>query len=244
MHILLSMRGDFKGKLVKYFESLGIEVCTDTDAHGHQGYFSDNKIEISSSIKKRKLVPTLLHEFSHYIHTKIEQDLLQTGGNISAVFNLSDADINEEDFQQELFEVTNFVDKGSLCTILKSCKEKLNNKINKLETKIKRDCSEFKINKNIKDSSLNAFQDNLAYKELLSVKNEKQRICRCINKYIKYYSTPAELFARFVEGLFIDSEKVKNIAPNAYKRFFNLLEKGYYHELKNIFQILSQSAKI
>lgn len=221
------MHRSLKENLIKYFESLDIEICTNTNARGHKGYFSGNKIEISKTIKKRKFVPTLLHEFSHYIHTKIEKNLLQTGGNIKAIFNLPTKDCDNETvktFEEELFKVTNFVDSGSLCSILKSCREKLINKIDKLENKA------FK--------SQQALFYNM---ELETLQKEKRRICRCINKYKKYYMTPAELFARFIEGLYLDGDKVKDVAPNAYNRFFNLLEKGYYHELKNVFHILRQT---
>lgn len=224
------MHRNLKEKLIKYFESLDIEVCTDTNARGHKGYFSGNKIEISNAIKERKFVPTLLHEFSHYIHTKIEKNLLQTGGNINAIFNLpqknSDSEI-EKKLQDELFKVTNFVDAASSCAILKSYREKLNKKIDKLENKA------FKSKKAL-----------LYCIELESLQKEKRRICRYINKYRKYYSIPTELFSRFIEGLYFDGKKVRDIAPIAYNRFFHLLEKGYYHELKDVFQIMKLSQEI
>lgn len=219
------MKEDLKRKLIKYFQSLGIEVDTDTNARGNKGFFSDKKIEISKAINKRKFVPTLLHEFSHYIHMKIEQNLLQTGGNINIIFNLSTKK-DAENLKEELFKVTNFVDKTSSCNILKSYKDKLSNKIVKLKQK---------------KSRTNQAFSNIEVK-LEEVQKEKKRICRCINKYKKYYSTPTELFARFVEGLYIDCERVKNIAPESYKRFLNLLKNGYYCELKNVFEIINQKA--
>lgn len=253
------MHESLKEKLIKYFKSLGIEVCTDTNAHGNKGYFSNNKIEISKTIKKSKFVPTLLHEFSHYIHMKMEQNLLETGGNINVIFNLPIGNSNvtrtENSLKEELFRVTNFVDKSSLCNLLKTYKEKLDNKVDRLECKIKKEYPNFKKSKKIKDfdnligvserksASTNLTKAFLAYTELKTVQREKRRICRCIYKYKKYYSTPTELFARFVEGLYIDCEKVKDIAPEAYKRFLNLLGNGYYYELKIVFQVINQSRK-
>lgn len=251
--IIFNMHGIMKKKLIKYIKSLGIEVCTDTNVRGCKGYFSNNKIEISKTIKKEKFVPTLLHEFSHYIHMKIEKNLLQTGGNINAIFNLPAENDNtkiEEVYQEELFRVTNFVDETSLCNILKAYKEKLNKKISKLECKIKKEYPNFKKSKvnEVFSSVINISEKttlccnssiDLTYDELKSAQKEKRRICRCINKYKKYYTTPTELFARFIEGLYIDCDKVKTIAPKAYQRFINLMKDGYYHELKFVFQQLS-----
>lgn len=242
------MHRNLKEKLIKYFESLDIEVCTDTNAHGHRGYFSGNKIEVSKTIKMRKFLPTLLHEFSHYIHTKIEKNLLQTSGNIKSIFDLPVNNCDNEmikTFEDELFKVTNFVDKGSLCNVLKSYKEKLSNKIDKLEFKIKQEYPDFKLSKNLKSQiPSNNSKALIAHTKLETLQKEKRRICCHINKYKKYYMSPTELFARFIEGLYLDGEKVKDVAPKAYNRFFNLLEKGYYHELKNVFQIMNQPVKI
>lgn len=241
------MKEDLKRKLIKYFQSIGIEVCTDTNARGNKGYFSDNKIEISKTINKRKFVPTLLHEFSHYIHQKLEPNMVKTGGSLEVLFDLDakmqrckdakchceekqsfDEAIQEKSyspFKEELFKVTNFVDKSSSCNVLKSYKDKLSNKIVKLKQK--------------KSRTNQAFCN--IQTELKAVQKEKTRICRCINKYQKYYSTPTELFARFVEGLYIDCEKVKTVAPRAYRRFLNLLKNGYYFELKSVFEIIHQT---
>lgn len=252
------MHNHLKKRLIEYFKSLGIEVYTNVHAHGHQGYFSNNKIEISKNIKKGKFVRTLLHEFSHYIHMKIEKNLLLTGGNINVIFNLPTENngINiEEILQEELFRVTNFVDKSSLCNILKTYKEKLDKKINKLECKIKKEYPNFrksKINKSFanltdkaeeKTTSFRISNVFHAYTELKTLQKEKRRICRCINKYKKYYTAPTELFARFIEGIYIDCEKVKIIAPMAYQRFLKLMKDGYYHELKIVFQTMAQATK-
>ena len=62
---------------------------------------------------------------------------------------------------------------------------------------------------------------------------KQRRISARISKIQKYYRRPTELFARFIEGLYVDKEKTKLIAPKTYERFYYLLNLGYYKELKN-----------
>lgn len=250
------MEETLKDKLIKYYKSLGIEVCTNTNANGHQGYFSGNKIEISKKIKKEKIIPTLLHEFSHFIHAKIEKNILDKGGTINVLFNLSELekglDLFSKTLQEELWQVTNFVDKNSLCHILTSCIIKIDKEIKNLECQIKKDYPHFMKSKNFEEFYAFEKENKLvecnipafaAYIKLKCAQKEKKRICRNINKFKKYYQTPTELFARFVEGLYLDSEAVCKIANKTYHRFFELLESGYYGELKNVFHICKSDIK-
>ena len=71
---------------------------------------------------------------------------------------------------------------------------------------------------------------------LPNLENEKKqsRISARINKYKKYYEKPCELFARLIEGIYLDREWVEAIAPNVTKQFFELLDNGYYLELKHV----------
>ncbi len=76
-----------------------------------------------------------------------------------------------------------------------------------------------------------------AYIKLKSLQREYKRLIRYQNKAKNYYSKPAELFARFIEGMFINNTQVKLIAPNSYQRFFELLDNGYYGKLKELFAL-------
>ena len=67
-------------ELIRYFESLGLKVNTTTKARGHLGFFMKNRIDISKNVPKNRVVPTLLHEFAHYIHYGIEPDIAKNGG--------------------------------------------------------------------------------------------------------------------------------------------------------------------
>ena len=189
------------------------------------------------------------------------------------IFNTDD--VSEE----ELLNVTKFVDENSKCEKLFIHKEIVKKKIKVLDDKIKKDFPNFKRSKPFREFNKAIRGTNLKYllkydrvrimpwflfgkEEILSINNlekdfpnlkpsfidyirlksflrKQNRISGRIAKIQKYYKRPTELFARFTEGLFLDNNKVKELAPKAYKRFFELLNSGYYKELKNVFQMLS-----
>ena len=69
-------------------------------------FFRLNRIDISKFTPEERIIPTLLHEFAHYVHYKIDPDVLKNGGTLSVLF-----DSEDETILEELFKVTNFVDK-------------------------------------------------------------------------------------------------------------------------------------
>ncbi|MFA7659484.1 MAG: hypothetical protein WCY19_08635 [Candidatus Gastranaerophilaceae bacterium] len=303
-----------KKELIKYFKSVGIEVYTNTKARGHQGFFLKNRIDISKNTKEDRIIPTLLHEFAHFIHQKIEPEMVKTGGSLETLFNLdmslrtSEASAaiqkspllgllrrdkvpssNDENhspihpftlsaLQKELLSVTHYVDENSLCHKFHEHKLQVKKNIKSLENLIKQDYPNFMRSKKFKDfdkyikkskakyllkydrvkfvspflRTVEIFSiDNLerdfpdmpaafcAYIRLRSAQKKQGRISARINKLNKYYSKPTELFARFIEGLYLDPEKTRQLAPLATQTFFELLESGYYRELKNAFQLIS-----
>lgn len=312
-----------KKELIKYFKSLGIEVYTNTKARGHQGFFLNNRIDISKNTKEERIVPTLLHEFAHYIHAKIEPDMIKTGGNLEVLFNLNMSLRGEISFRRsnpinktswiaalspfarndnnysnsqlsclstikkELIQVTHFIDENSLCHRLNNHKDQIKKKIKLYETEIKKDYPNFMRSKKFKEFdkyikkskakyllrydrvkfvSPNLFGllkkieifsiENLeqdfpdippafcAYIRLKSAQRKQARISARINKLNKYYSKPTELFARFVEGLYIDEARVRALAPTTTQIFFELLEQDYYFELKNVFEMLQKTRSL
>ena len=258
--------------LIKYFRSLGIDVHTSTKARGHQGFYLNKRIDISKNIPQERVVPTLLHEFTHYIHAQIEPFMERTGGSLEIIFD----DDNVELYAKELVRVTNFVDKHSKCEKLKAHKDIIKGKILEYEKVIKQKYPKFLRSKKFKEfdkyikkskaryllkydrvklvsgmffKKVEVFSiDNIekdftdmpmefaAYIRLKSYQKKQSRVSDRINKLNKYYNKPSELFARFVEGLYLNSEVVQNIAPYTYKRFFNLLACGYYKELTSVVQ--------
>jgi hypothetical protein len=75
------------------------------------------------------------------------------------------------------------------------------------------------------------------YLRLKSCERRYKRLYRAKSKAEKYYNKSTELFARFIEGLFIDKEKVAEIAPFTYSRFNVLLNNNYYGKLKELFAL-------
>jgi len=73
------------------------------------------------------------------------------------------------------------------------------------------------------------------YIKLKSCERRYKRLYRAKAKAEKYYNKPTELFARFIEGLFIDRQKIAEIAPFTYFRFNVLLNNCYYGNLKELF---------
>ncbi|MBO6088083.1 hypothetical protein J6P92_07060 [bacterium] len=263
-----------KEELIEYFRSLGLTVHTGTKARGHQGFFLKNRIDISKNISENRVVPTLLHEFAHYIHSKIEPDINKTGGTLKTVFQ-SDNPI----YKKELIKVTNFVDENSLCIRLFEHKDRVKEKIKEQEKIIKQFYPKFQRSKKFKEfdkyikksnakyllkydrvklieggffkKTVKIYSiDNIekdftdmpeafaSYIRLKSYQKKQSRTSARINRYKKYYERPTELFARLVEGIYLDREWVEAIAPNVTRQFFDLLNDGFYKELgKVIYQI-------
>jgi hypothetical protein len=260
-------------QLIKYFKTLGIQVYTNTKARGHQGFYVKNRIDISKNTKEERIIPTLLHEFAHFIHEKLEKGMAKTGGTLEVLFCATHIALIEK----ELMAVTNFVDENSLCKRLTQHKQQLKDKIKKQESIIKLYYPKFMRSKKFKEfdkfirkskaKHLLSYDrvkfvsrflrhieilsiDNLeidfpemptaycAYIRLKSLQRKQARNSRRINHLNKYYSKPTELFARLVEGLYLDNEKTQQLAPLACERFSELIEKGYYFELQEVFQLI------
>ena len=133
-------------ELVKYFKSLGLEVHTATKARGHQGFFLKNRIDISKNIPENRKIPTLLHEFAHYIHSKIEPGMEKTGGTFNGIFQNDNKIIDKE-----LLNVTHFIDKNSLCEKLEQHKNIVKKHIKEQEQIIKTEYPEFLRTKKFKE---------------------------------------------------------------------------------------------
>ena len=261
-------------ELIAYFENLGLDVHTSTKARGHQGFFLRKRIDISKNISRDRIIPTLLHEFAHYVHSIIEPRMERTGGTLEFIFN----DEVVSGYEKELLNVTNFVDVNSRCEKLEHHKKLIKSKISEYEEIIKARYPKFMRSKkfkefdkyikgskaryllkhdrvklisgmffkkvevysidNIEKDFCDMPKEFVAYIRLKSCQKRQSRVSARINKLKKYYAKPTELFARFVEGLYLDPDRVRSVAPQTYKRFYELLEDDYYPYLSGAFDIL------
>jgi len=146
-------------EFIKYLKSCGLEVHTSTKARGHQGFYLKNRIDISKNIKPERVIPTLLHEFAHYIHSKIEPNMMKTGGSIEVLFNTQ----NPKMYKEELISVTNFVDESSKCEKLLLHKEMIKDKIKDYEGIIKLSYPKFMRSKKFKEFDKYIKKSNAKY---------------------------------------------------------------------------------
>ena len=79
----------------------------------------------------------------------------------------------------------------------------------------------------------------IAYIRLKSYQRKQTRVSSRINKLKKYYQKPTELFARFIEGLYLDKEWVEALAPKVSDIFKSKYLQGEFEEFSTVFDILN-----
>lgn len=252
--------------MVKFCESLGLTINTKTKARGHQGFFLKNRIDISASLTDERKIEVFIHEFSHYIHAKIDPMVYKNHGSLETLF--PNADIKK--IEQEMMKVTRFVDKNQSLHKLSEHRDTILAKIKDLNRKIKAEHPEFKrsypykefekiIKKtdakyllkydrvkikglfmgktadySIKTLDVDFPEFDESVKNYIRIKSEQRTLKRIAGRMCRlksYYKRPSELFARFVEGLFMDTNKISLIAPYTYLVFCKELTQDRYLEL-------------
>lgn len=193
-----------KTALVKFFRSLGLTVNTSTKARGNLGLYTKNRIDISKDIEEDRVVPTLVHEFAHHIHYKIENTDISKGGTLEKLFDTKDV----EEIRKELVELTNSTDYDKRSEVLIALKEKTSKTIQKLQYAIRQDYPDFQRSK--------VFKEFDRY-----VKNSNAR-------YLLKYDV-----VRIREGFFFPKSKILSIA-NLEKDFPDMPKPFvYYIRLKS-----------
>lgn len=252
--------------MVDFVRSLGLVVNTNTKARGHQGFFLKNRIDISTDITNKRKIEVLIHEFTHYIHSKLDSDIGRTHGRLETLF----PDADTEKIAEELFEVTRYFDTNKGYKTLLQKKEAVLLKIKELDKQIKAIEPDFKrsypypkFDRLIKktDAKYLLKYDRVCVKamflgktnnysietvdtdfpqlstpvrdyiRLKSAQRNLKRISSRLTKLNSYYKRPSELFARFVEALFADTNKVTELAPYTYLVFCKELANNRYLEL-------------
>ena len=257
-----------KTELIQYLREIGLEVHTSTKARGNNGFFRNGRMDISKNLDDYSAIKTIVHEYAHYFHylhdekfkssyvlfdceiEELEDELLcvtnfvdenslcktllaerekikKTIKNLTASIRSIYPKFSPS---EELKQFKRYAMWSNLGYLEKHDRVKLISWFNPKTYSIANVRKDFP---NIPD----VFVD---YLNLKSKQRKRARITRRISRLNKYYSNPSELFARFIEGLFIDKDMVKELAPKTYKRFSELYENGYYKELNRIFDIIGR----
>jgi len=247
-------------KINEYLSSLGIKVNIGKNkARGHKGFFMhrfDNyRIDISKNLDDKAILSVILHEFAHFIHYSYDKTLL----DLNFIFNNYSDDIREE-----LINITIQDVPKDFAASLYNQKDQLNKELKILIDKIKQSYPHFKLsekNKNIEKNipfplnfllkydnvkhfnnlySISALeQTNLneeakIYIKIRFIQRNIKRINARINKLNKYYNTPTELFARFIDSYYTKPEYTKRLAPIACS-CIKKSDNPYFENLNRIF---------
>lgn len=257
---------NIKTELIEYLTNIGLDIHTTTKARGNNGFFRNGRMDISKNLDDYSAIKTIVHEYAHYFHylkdkkfknsyVLFDCDIEDFEDELLCVTNFVDENslckklIEEREKikksiknltasirniyprfspSEELKQFKRYAMWSNLGYLEKHDRVKLISWFNPKVYSIANIRKDFP---NIPD----VFVD---YLNLKSKQRKRARITRRISRLNKYYSNPSELFARFVEGLFIDKDMVMELAPKAYERFSELYERGYYRELEPVFEII------
>ncbi len=247
-------------ELKEYLSSLGICINIGKNkARGHKGLFmhkfNSSRIDISDDVECDKILSVILHEFAHYIHHTYDKTL----NSLDFIF-----DDYTDNLREELIKITVNEIPKDFAQSLYNKKESLNAELKELTSDMKKLCPDFKLserNKKIEKSINYPFKYLLKYdrvkfmsriysvceageyglgdeaKLYLCIKS-KQRAIKRINSKIsrlnKYYNSPAELFARFLDAYYTKSEYTNLNAPLACS-YLKKSKNKYIEKLNCIF---------
>jgi hypothetical protein len=255
-----------KKELIKYISSCGIAVNTVTKARGNKGFFREGRIDISRTLDDSSAIKTLVHEFAHFVNYRLdnkinnlsvlfEEDSGALREELLAVTNFVDENslcvklnIEREKHKKNITNLSNSIKKVypdfSLSKEFKPFKKYSRwSNVSYLEKydRVKLlSWFSYKVYSisTVKKDFPNIPEEFVDYLKLKSEQRKRAKISRRITKLNKYYESSAELFARFIEGLYLDIDMVKQYAPTCFEHFSELYNKGYYDGLRGLFEIL------
>ncbi len=255
-------------KIKEYLEDIGVEVNIGKNkARGNKGFFRGTKngnyrIDIAKSLDETDVLPVLLHEFAHYVHFLHDNKLK----SLDFAFDEFTDTLNEELVNITVDKIPKneakalFDKKDEISAEIKSManKIKLHNPDFKLSIPYKKFERHFNIQQkyllkydrinfnnriysieNLKKDFYELTDDEILYIKIKSKQRMINRINSRIAKLNRYYNSPTELFARFVELFFTDYTKANKLAPNSVAKFEQNLKQGNIQE----FYCCNQTAK-
>lgn len=127
-------------RMIAFVRNCGVDVNTNTLARGHQGFFMNKRIDISSVLTDERKKEVLVHEFAHYIHSLIEPDVIRNHGSLSKLFKID----NTSEIESELLKATRISDSSSALDRLFSQKKIQLDKIKEIAARIKEEYPDFR----------------------------------------------------------------------------------------------------
>lgn len=203
--------GITKTEFVKYLESLGIEVHLDTKARGHSGFCTSRRIDISKNLCEERAVEVLLHEFAHYIHYKLEPEIIKTAGTLEKLFNTNDV----KEIESELFQITLIVFDNTPIRKMMTMKESLTAKIKEERNRIKEIYPDFQATKKF---------------------NEFEKFIRHSNaKYLLKYDRVLIKGGWFKKDNILSIKTIETDFPQMPKAFISYIKMKSYERRRNRF---------
>ncbi len=224
------------------------------------------RIDISRNLPPEKVIPVVTHEFTHFFHHNLDpqfENLEKIFGvkdevlleELAAVTGFVTGNTAELAAREEIKSIKLKIKEQEGLIKLKYPEFKRSAAFSEFERYIKNSAAKYllkydrvKVISNRKQVvySLDTIQQDFpdmpdayrAYINLRSLQRKQTRYSRKLNGLKKYYSKPAELFARFVEGLVIDRERVAELAPETYAAFIERLEFKAFKRIKDFLDIV------
>jgi len=232
-------------ELVQYLKSIGIVVNIGKNkARGNKGFFlrknCEFRIDVAKNIDEQSTLSVLLHEFAHYIHSKYDKNLL----SLDFIFGSY-----SEDIHQELLNVTVHAIPKDFAASLFAQKEKLNEQIHDLSSKIKNYFCDFCISQKYVP-----IENNLKLKYKYLIKYDKVNIFNSIysidnineyddlNEYERYYILLCQKkrHLKKINTKISRMNKYYNNQSELFARFFEM----YFLNLNKVKMLAPLSSKI
>ena len=128
-----------KKAFINFLEKAGIEVHLNTKARGNSGFCTGKRIDISKDLPKEQVTDVLLHEFAHFVHFKLEPDIVKTDGTLEKLFDTNDV----KEIENELYQITLIVFDSIQLRKIEKLKDAVTEKIAAEREIIKKDYPDF-----------------------------------------------------------------------------------------------------
>ncbi len=228
------------------------------------------RIDIRKNIPQERFFPVIAHEFAHYFHQTLDKDfesLQEIFGvkedillpELESITAFVAGNETETKANTELNRILNEIKKHEEIIKKEYPEFKRSQKFKEFEKYIKHSDAKYLLRydkvKMMKLTGIVIYnietiekdfpeipQAFIAYIHLKRLQRYQRKLSRQVGKLKKYYAKPTELFARFIEGLVIDREQVKTLAPEAFSAFIERLEYRKFKQLKGLLDLIYTSS--